>query len=390
MTAGDTAAKAGGLPRSAKPGWFAVAMATGIVSAALLQAGAALASAVLLGIDAAVFVVLAGIAIWRTVVAPGQLPADLRNPQLACTAFAFVAACGVLGTRLAATKAPGSAVAAAALAGAALAGWLALVSLLPVLLFRLPGRVAVADVNGTWYLSAVGTQSLAIAAVFLYATGLLPGWLAGPAGAAAWCTGVVLYLGVCIAVAVRLRRAGLPADQPTAPYWVAMGAASISVLAAAQLLGAGLISGGPRLAVSAAAVALWMLATCLIPVLAARTGWRHLRSGVPVRYRADLWMIIFPAGMYATASMRIGAVTGIAVLADIGRWAVWAGAAAWLLVFISMSIYIVLRCIERPQENAGTGHAAFQVSGPGDARPASSGRAAGWPAETDGDSRPSP
>jgi tellurite resistance protein TehA-like permease len=329
--------------RSARPGWFAVAMATGIVSAALLQDGLGPASAVLLWIDAAVFTVLAVIAIWRTAALRGQLLTELRDPRLAGTAFAFVAACGVLGNRLAATRLPASATIAVVLAAGALLGWLALVITLAVLRLRRPTRLAASDVNGTWYLSAVGTQSLAIAAVYLHVTGILPGWLAGPAGTAAWCAGLVLYLAVCAAVATRLRFAGLPADEPTAPYWVAMGAASIGVLAAAQLLGSGLVGDGVRTTVRFVAIALWVLASCLIPVLAARSGWRHLRRRYPLRYRADLWMIIFPAGMYATASMRIGAVTRLAVLTGIGRLAVWPAAAAWLLLAAGLALSTVLR-----------------------------------------------
>jgi tellurite resistance protein TehA-like permease len=329
--------------RSARPGWFAVAMATGIVSAALLQDGLALPSAVLQWVDAAVFTVLVVIAIWRTAALRGQLLTELRDPRLAGTAFAFVAACAVLGNRLAVTRLPASATIAAVLAAGALLGWLGLVITLPVLRLRRPARLAAADVNGTWYLSAVGTQALAIAAVYLHVTGILPRWLAGPAGTAAWCAGVALYLAVCAAVSARLRIAGLPADEPTAPYWVAMGAASISVLAAAQLLGTGLVDDGLGTTVRYVAIAMWVLASCLIPVLATRSGWRHLRRRYPLRYRADLWMIIFPAGMYATASIRIGAVTGLAVVAGIGRLAVWPAVAAWLLVTAGLVLSTVLR-----------------------------------------------
>jgi tellurite resistance protein TehA-like permease len=283
------------------------------------------------------------IAIWRTAAVPGLLLAELRDPRLACTAFAFVAACGVLGSRLAATGLPGSATTAAVLAAAALLGWLVLMITLTALRLHRQAGLAAADVSGTWYLSAVGTQTLAIAAVYLHATGFLPGWVAGPAGTAAWCAGVALYLVVCAAVAARLRFAGLPADEPTAPYWVAMGAASISVLAAAQLLGSGRAGECLRTTVRSAAIALWVLASCLIPVLAARSGWRHMRRRYPLRYRADLWMIIFPAGMYATASMRIGAVTGLAVVAWIGRVAVWPAVAAWLLAASGLAVSFVRR-----------------------------------------------
>jgi hypothetical protein len=66
----------------------------------------------------------------------------------------------------------------------------------------------------------------------------VPGERAGARLAAAVlaAAGLVAYLVTPALIAARLRRAGLPAADATAPYWVAMGAASISVLAGAELL----------------------------------------------------------------------------------------------------------------------------------------------------------
>jgi tellurite resistance protein TehA-like permease len=58
--------------------------------------------------------------------------------------------------------------------------------------------------------------------------------------------------------------------------------------------------------------------------------WRPGRSSL------DLWMIIFPAGMYATASMRLGTSAHLPVLGAIGRVAVWPAVAGWALVFAAM------------------------------------------------------
>jgi len=147
-----------------------------------------------------------------------------------------------------------------------------------------------------------------------------------------------------LAAASALRAAAFPGllrddlTGPTAPYWVTMGAASITVLAAAQILGG---PGSPALSaartgLTAAAVAFWVLATGLIPLLAARSAWRHLFRKQPLRYRADLWMVVFPAGMYATAGMRLGTVAGLPVIHAVGAVAAWPAAAAWALTFTAM------------------------------------------------------
>ncbi|HTX25580.1 MAG TPA: hypothetical protein VME19_01035 [Streptosporangiaceae bacterium] len=101
---------------------------------------------------------------------------------------------------------------------------------------RAGARRAIADVSGTWQLRVVGTQSVAIAATSAYAAGTVPDRLAAWAASAAWAAGALLYVLVTALVITRLRTVGLAPGDPFAPYWVTMGAASITVLAAARIL----------------------------------------------------------------------------------------------------------------------------------------------------------
>ena len=209
----------------------------------------------------------------------------------------------------------------------------------------MPRRVAVTDISGSWYLWAVATQSLAIAAAFLRSTGMMQLQPAALAAGAAWWAGVLLYLVITAAVAARLLLAHPGPQEATAPYWVAMGAASITVLAAAQILDmpvaapAGII----RAALVRLAAGFWVFATGLIPLLAARGGWRHVRRHARLRYRADLWMIVFPAGMYATATMQLGTAARLPLLRDTGTGAAWLAAGAWALTFTAMIVTLFTR-----------------------------------------------
>jgi tellurite resistance protein TehA-like permease len=313
-------------------------MATGIVSAALHQAGWPGPAQVLLGGAAACFVVIAVAVGWRALRDPAGLRAELGQPQRAFTAFAAVAACGVLGNGLAAEGQQAARAAAAVLAGVASLLWLALTGRI---LARLGGwardRMPIAGVNGTWYLWAVGTQSLAIAAAFLYADGLLAARPAAVAGAAVWAAGLVLYLVIMALVAARLLRAGLGPADATAPYWVAMGAASISAFAAARIApaaAAGLPAARPVL--TGGGVAAWLLATWLIPALAALTVGRLPRP-VRLRYGSTAWMAVFPLGMYAMAGMVLGAAARLPLVHHIGAVAVWPAAAAWALTTVALA-----------------------------------------------------
>ncbi len=95
------------------------------------------------------------------------------------------------------------------------------------------------------------------------------------------------------------------------------------------------------------ATGLWVLASVLIVPLAARSTWRHLVAGEPLRYRLDLWMIIFPSGMYAVASMVLGTSAKLPVAGAIGRVAAWPAALGWAAVFAAMAAAPVLGAASR-------------------------------------------
>jgi Voltage-dependent anion channel len=109
--------------------------------------------------------------------------------------------------------------------------------------------------------------------------------------------------------------AGLAPGDPVAPYWVTMGAASITVLGAAQSLQVIDVAGsaavtGLRTGLTDLGLVFWSVATGLIPALSIIGAVRWRRGLTPRGFRREWWMIVFPAGMYATASMRIGTEAG--------------------------------------------------------------------------------
>ncbi len=307
-------------------------MATGIVSDALRLAGLPVPADVLLVVAGAGFAVLLGATCWRAAVLSSALRADLTNPDRAFAAFAFTAACVVLGTGLAAAGLPA---AAAVLAVAGALAWIALTLWLPGRVLMSPrARPDIAGVSGTWYLWAVATQSLAIVA----ADGMTGARPAAAVAVVAWVAGIAIYLAVSVLVVAKIRIARLGAPGTRAAYWVTMGAASISTLAAAGLLRAhGALGAGGRAWVTGAAVALWVLATTLIPVLVIATTAIRLRSGTRPRYRACAWMVVFPLGMYATASIQLGIAAGLPAIRQVGEGLVWVAVAAWAVTFAAMA-----------------------------------------------------
>jgi hypothetical protein len=204
------------------PGYFALVMATGIVSTGTHEIGLRQLSAALMALGLVCFGVLAVVFSWRAAAFGRDMLADLRAPDRAYAFFTFVAACNVLGARLAADGYVGV---TAALAAVSLVAWLMLSYGIPVQLILGPRpRPVLVGVNGTWFIWVVGTQSLAVAATVL---GTAWPEYARPAALAAvvtWSVGVMLYLIVASLVLVRLLLLEVQPADLTSPYWVTMGA----------------------------------------------------------------------------------------------------------------------------------------------------------------------
>jgi tellurite resistance protein TehA-like permease len=320
-----------------RAGYFTVVMATGITAAALRAVGLPQLADGLLAMAAASFLVLAVLlvaACWRR---PGRA-VDRSSPGAAFAAFAVTAACAVVGRDLVSAGLTGPAALPAVQVLAALGGasWLALTALVPVRLAVASGeRPVLADVGGTWYLWTVATQSLAIIAVFLHAAGVLTTRPAVVVALSAWLAGILLYVATTGLEAARLCALGPgPAGSRTS-YWVAMGAASISVLAGAEVLDASGAGAGARTAISATSTGLWAVASGLLLVLAWRTAAVLLRRPLRPRYHAGAWLVVFPLGMYATASLLLGQAAGLPWLHGVGTVAAWVAVAAWTAVAAS-------------------------------------------------------
>ncbi|HEY7145078.1 MAG TPA: tellurite resistance/C4-dicarboxylate transporter family protein [Streptosporangiaceae bacterium] len=319
--------------RDLDPGYFALVMATGIVSQAVRLDGAAGLSGILLGVTIAAYLLLAAAYGWRLVSYRARLRADAADPRRAFSLFTFVAGTDVLAARLAADR---HLAAAAVLAAVGAASWLALSYGLPLLLARQRRpRAVLASANGSWFLWVVAAASVAVAATSVAAP--VPAALAA-AAVACWAVAVLLYLLTAVLVTGALLVYGLRPAELTPAYWVFMGATAISVLAGAQILR---LAPGPLAAavhgvVAGLSVVLWAFGTWLIPFLLAAGIWRHGRHRVPLGYEPGLWSLAFPVGMYGVASHELGQAIGVSWLVTLGRDEAWLALAVWAAVAAAM------------------------------------------------------
>lgn len=328
MSTGGVAGRVQSALRTLSPGYFAMTMATGILSFGLAVDRRLLLSRILLVVTAASFAALCALTVWRFLAWRTDFVEDFTHPLRGFGFYSFVAAADVLAVRIS-DDLPAVAVCLLAVAGLA---WLARGYAVPWTTHLDRGeRPIVKAANGTWFMWAVAGQSVGLAASALAAHhgGELLPFLA----VCGWALGLFLYVVDGVFVAMRLLSFGFSADDLTPPYWIAMGAAAISSLAGVHLAGLGpdpYVDVVRELA-RGSGLALWVVASWLVPGLFAMGWWRHVTHRVPLEYDASMWSIVFPLGMYATTSRALADLEDLPGLATVGSVALWVALAAWVL-----------------------------------------------------------
>lgn len=324
--------------RELSPGYFAAVMATGICSIGLEDHGAVTLSRALLVLGAIGFVGLIALNGWRFAAHRHEMAEDFTHPLRGFGFYTFVAAADVLAVRIADSQH------AVALALTLLAAvlWLLRGYAVPWTTHLGAGEhPIVAAANGTWFMWAVGGQSIALAAVAL--TPYFSGQLLPLLAVVAWGLGLFLYVVDGVFVAMRMLAFDLTAEDLTPPYWVAMGAAAITSLAGAEVahLPAGPFADAARGTIRSGSLLAWVIATWLVPALFAMGWWRHVTHRVPLEYDANLWSIVFPLGMYAMACTALGRLDHLPGLDVVGAIGVWVAFAAWAATSLAMVRHVV-------------------------------------------------
>jgi len=339
------------------PGYFAWVMATGIVSVGTDLLGDHLLSQVVLGVTVAAFVGLVLAYTARLVFFAPFVRQSAADPTTAMAYFTVVAGTDVLAVRLVMATHP---LVAFALGTAAAAVWLGLTYALPWSIVAAARRPVLGEINGTWLVWVVATQSLSIVAAAV-APSAPATWLRADLPAIAvslWGLGVMLYVILIVIIFLRLLVIEVTPAEMGPAYWIAMGATAISVRAAAGILmlhdpHATMLVAVMRPFVVGLSVVLWAFGTWWIPWLVLLGIWRYVLRRYPRTYEPRLWNVVFPLGMYTVASFSLGHLPGLGFMAPVARIWVWIGVAAWVAVLCLMVGALARALVEQRRRVSG-------------------------------------
>ena len=330
------------------PGYFALVMATGVVSIACQLLAIPFFPKALLVVNWAAYTVLWVLTLLRIIRYPARIAEDLSNHQRAPGFFTIVAGTCVLGTQ-------NVVVAGAAEVGLVL-WWLGL-GLWCLVMYAFFTAVTIrerkpslaAGINGAWLIAAVATQSIVVLRGTLDA-GVPPPESIQFLCLAMFMIGCMLYLAIIPLIFYRLTFIRLATYEFEPPYWINMGAVAISTLAGSILLlrtdrwG---VLGEFRPFLKGFTVFFWSVATWWIPLLIALMIWRYLVRRDRLRYEPQLWGMVFPLGMYTTSTFQLSRALEISLLQAIPRVFIYIALIAWVATFAGILLQIARATAER-------------------------------------------
>ncbi len=324
--------------RGLSPAYFALVMATGIVSIASDRAGFRTIAATLMWLNGGQYLVLWILTAWRLLRYRRALVDDFTDHRRAPGFFSAVAATSVMGNQLIIT---GAYELALALWIFGLCIWIVLTyAIFTTLTIKETKPTIDQGITGAWLLAVVATQSIAILSALLSRHFEQPVRLhINFLALSMWLWGGMMYIWMISLIFYRYTFFKFSPADFLPPYWINMGAMAISTLAGTLLIenaadAAFLETMTPFL--KGFTIFFWATGTWWIPILLILVVWRYLYKKFPLRYDALYWGAVFPLGMYSVCTFEMVHAMTLDFLLPIARLFVYIALLAWAMTFAGL------------------------------------------------------